>query len=193
MADKYIKGRVSRQEFLETAICWHIGGRDDEKIRAYMDKHSKDTNADELQLYFEAVIAWIKAKFKTYRKEMQFVDWGTLYNRHKNDALDANKLEQEIAALMTDPEVGNRKGVYEYVLSDKSPAEERLLNLRTFDDEQKRIAYEEQKGICSICKKHFEYSEMAGDHILPWSKGGKTEQHNCQMLCKPCNSSKGAK
>ena len=197
LASKYITGRVNRQEFLETAICWHIGSRDDDKIRDYMDKHCKDSNADELTLYFAGVIAWIEAKFKVYRKEMKSVDWGTLYNRHKNDKLDADKLEQEISALMTQTgkggEITNAKGIYEYVLSAKTLADERVLNLRQFSDEEKRIAYEAQEGICRICKKKFELSEMAGDHIIPWSKGGKTEQDNCQMLCKPCNSSKGAK
>ena len=34
-------------------------------------------------------------------------------------------------------------------------------------------------------------NEMEGDHIIPWSKGGKTEYDNLQMLCKPHNESKG--
>ena len=38
-----------------------------------------------------------------------------------------------------------------------------------------------------------EYDEMEGDHILPWSKGGKTIGENCQMLCKPCNGKKSDK
>ena len=32
---------------------------------------------------------------------------------------------------------------------------------------------------------------MPGDHIQPWSKGGKTVAKNCQMLCVPCNRYKG--
>jgi 5-methylcytosine-specific restriction endonuclease McrA len=28
---------------------------------------------------------------------------------------------------------------------------------------------------------------MDGDHILPWSQGGKTEYDNLQMLCIACN------
>lgn len=35
----------------------------------------------------------------------------------------------------------------------------------------------------------FAYTDMDGDHILPWSKGGKTEYDNLQMLCISCNRS----
>jgi hypothetical protein len=192
LANKYIKGRVSRQEFLETAICWHIGSRDDDSIRNYMDKHSKDANADELQLYFEGVVAWIKAKFKVYRKEMLTVDWGSLYNRHKNDTLDADKLENEIKSLMEDFYI-DKKGIYEYVLSPKTVADERHLYSRKFEDDVKRAAYELQNGICKECGDKFAFEEMHGDHRKPWIKGGKTRPENCQMLCVPCNTSKGAK
>ena len=55
---------------------------------------------------------------------------------------------------------------------------------------QKREAYERQKGICPICGEHFDFDEMEGDHIIPWSKGGKTTSDNCQMLCRNCNRKK---
>ena len=32
---------------------------------------------------------------------------------------------------------------------------------------------------------------MEADHITPWSKGGKTEAANCQMLCLADNRQKG--
>nr|WP_306810727.1 HNH endonuclease signature motif containing protein [Campylobacter upsaliensis] len=34
---------------------------------------------------------------------------------------------------------------------------------------------------------------MEADHITPWSKGGKTEKENCQMLCVECNRRKSDK
>ena len=42
------------------------------------------------------------------------------------------------------------------------------------------------KGIKTI----YLYTEMEGDHIVPWSKGGKTEESNLQMLCRSCNNDK---
>ena len=32
---------------------------------------------------------------------------------------------------------------------------------------------------------------MQGDHIVPWSRGGRTELSNCQALCGSCNLRKG--
>ena len=31
------------------------------------------------------------------------------------------------------------------------------------------------------------------DHILPVAKGGTNDDDNAQLLCAPCNQSKGAK
>ena len=43
-----------------------------------------------------------------------------------------------------------------------------------------------------ICGKACKLPEMEADHIKPWSKGGKTVEDNCQMLCKEDNRRKGS-
>ena len=35
---------------------------------------------------------------------------------------------------------------------------------------------------CAKCGNRCAYTEMDGDHILPWSNGGKTEYDNLQIL-----------
>ena len=57
-------------------------------------------------------------------------------------------------------------------------------------ENQKREAFERQKGVCPVCKKVFDIEDMEADHITPWSKGGKTIADNCQMLCSKCNREK---
>jgi hypothetical protein len=131
----------------------------------------------------EILIEWIKKTFTTYRREMKNVNWGELYNQFKDAELDIGKLEEEIIKLLEDEEVGNQKGIYDYVLT----GDERSLNLRTFDDKTKRRIYEKQKGICPLCegknkKKKWKFEEMEADHIKPWHEGGKTISENCQML-----------
>lgn len=196
LANKYLSGTAIRQEYLETAIKWMVdsvhGGNGkvhDDQIRIYMAKHQHESSAVKLWTYFHQVISWVQAMFPTYRKEMKGIAWGNLYNRHKDDALDPSQMEQDIARLMQDEDIEKKSGIYTYLLT----GEERHLNLRSFNDNHKREAYERQKGICTICKKRFEISEMEADHITPWHEGGKTIPENCQMLCRDDNRRKGGK
>ena len=178
----YLVGTPIRQDYLEKVISWINNG----DIEAYMAMQQNKPNANELWLYFQSVISWVKATFVNYRKEMRGVDWGSLYAEFKDAELDSAKLELEIAKLMADDDVSKKKGIYHYVLTRK----EKHLSIRAFTDNQKREAYERQKGICTVCEEHFDISEMEADHITPWHVGGKTAAENCQMLCKEDNRRK---
>lgn len=64
---------------------------------------------------------------------------------------------------------------------------------RTFSKEMREQKYKEQGGRCPHCGGVFAFSQMEGDHVTPYSKGGKTEYSNLQMLCAPCNRKKSNK
>lgn len=185
MGGDYLSGTAIRQEYLETTIKWIS----DDNIEQYMAKNQNEPNANELWLYFQSVINWVKTVFPKYRREMKGIEWGFLYNEFKDKKLDSKKLETEIALLMEDEDVTKKKGIYHYVLTRK----EKHLNIRAFSPNQKREAYERQKGICPVCEEHFEIQEMEADHITPWHEGGKTSTENCQMLCKEDNRRKSGK
>ena len=76
-------------------------------------------------------------------------------------AWDTVALEEEIARLMKDSDVSNKRGIYPYVLDRK----EHHLNIRAFDDNTRREIYEKQMGICPHCGKHFDIEFMEADHI----------------------------
>jgi hypothetical protein len=185
LSKDYVAGSPIRQEILETALGWIANGEHEK----YMSIHQHDPNANELWTYFRNVIEWVKLNFPKYRREMKGVEWGGLYDKYKGELLDTKKLEKEIETLMMDDDVSNKKGIYPFVLTRN----EKSLNIRAFTEAQKRSAYERQKGICPVCKKHFEIEEMEADHITPWHAGGKTEPANCQMLCKEDNRRKSGK
>ncbi len=185
IGENYVNGSPIRQDYLEKALDWISGG----KIENYMSRHQQDKDAQELWQYFQEVVAWIERVFPEYRKIMKGLEWGRFYNEHKNDKLNAAGLEKRIAELIEDDEVDNKKGIYEYLLT----GDEKTLNLRDFDEKTKVKQYEKQKGICPVCKKHFEIDEMEADHIIPWHNGGKTTEKNCQMLCKQDNRTKSGK
>jgi hypothetical protein len=154
-----------------------------------MAKHQHDSNADELWIYFQNVISWVRNTFTNYRREMSAVEWGELYNKYKDSVQDAEKLETEMKKLMQDEDVTKKSGIYPYVLT----RQEKYLSIRAFTENMKREAYERQNGVCSFCKKKFEIGEMEADHINPWHEGGKTTAMNCQLLCKDDNRKKSGK
>ena len=187
--EKYVKARLNRQEFLERALEWITGGKDD-KVDGYMARHQDDADADELWQHFQEVIDWVERVFPKYRsKLMKGLDWGRFHREHKDKSWNAARLAQRIVELIEDEEVEKKKGIYEYLLTGN----EKTLNLRAFNEKIKVATYEKQKGICLVCKKKFEFGEMEADHIIPWSKGGKTDPENCQMLCQLDNRTKSGK
>ena len=185
LAKDYVGGSPIRQELLEKAIDWASNGN----IEDYMSLHQHDPNANELWIYFRNVIEWVKLTFPVYRKEMKGIHWGGLYDSYNTTMYNTDELETEIKSLMEDEEIGTQKGIYTYILTRN----EKHLNLRAFSDKEKRIMYESQNGICSICKNPFDIKQMEGDHIKPWCEGGKTTCDNGQMLCKECNRRKSNK
>jgi len=182
----YLNGSPIRQDYLETAIKWISN----ENIEVYMSNHQHDQNALALWRYFQDVISWVEGTFIIKRKKfMKGVEWGALYNKHKDGVQDTEKIEEETAKLIADDDVVKKKGIYPYILT----RDERHLSIRTFSDSMKQKVYEKQKGICIECKEKFDISEMEGDHITPWHEGGKTIEENCQMLCKDDNRRKSGK
>jgi hypothetical protein len=188
IASEYMKGSAIRQDYLEAVLCW-ISAKDSKQIQDYMAEHQHEPSANELWLYFNSVINWVKAIFPNYRKEMKGLAWGLYYNKFGSEKYDPKELEKKILALIDDDDVDRHAGIYEYLLD----GDERHLNLRAFSDKMKRSAYERQKGKCPKCKKTFKIDEMEGDHIKPWHLGGKTNAENCQMLCKDDNRRKSGK
>jgi len=185
IAKDYLRGSPIRQDYLETVLEWINGGN----VEEYMAKYQHESSAVDLWLYFEKVISWVKAIFPTYRKEMQGVPFGLLYNQHGSNKQDPVKLEAIISQLMLDEDVTKKPGIYLYVVT----GDEKYLSIRSFTPNQKREAYERQDGVCVHCGNHFELDEMEADHITPWSLGGKTISENCQMLCKQDNRTKSSK
>lgn len=176
IGNDYLTGSAIRQDYLETALSW----LSNDNIEDYMAVNQNKPNANELWLYFNSLINWIKVIFPKYRKEMKGVNYGVLYNKFKDKEFDSYILEEEITSLMQDEDVTKKSGIYEYVLTRN----EKYLSIRAFTDKQKRESFERQNGICPKCNVTFEINEMEADHITPWHLGGKTTAENCQMLCK---------
>jgi 5-methylcytosine-specific restriction protein A len=46
------------------------------------------------------------------------------------------------------------------------------------------------KGVCYHCEGKFAREELTMDHLIPLSRGGKSNKKNIVVSCKQCNSLK---
>lgn len=201
----YIKGKVSRQQYLRTALEWVSKSSDDEIVDGYMCKHRRDTNIDELKSYFTSVIDWISTVFIDIEEEMKGLEWGRLFETYHSTAYNPQEVSNLVHKLYADPFVNERKGIFEYILG--GCVDTKLLNIRVFENSVKKSVYtqqtdkarQEETSNCPYCaigndnnsKRIWRYDEMDADHVTAWSKGGATNIKNCQMLCKTHNRAKG--
>lgn len=93
-----------------------------------------------------------------------------------------------------------RQLFFEY-LSNKKIDLSQLDMKRAFNEADKIKIYRDNEGLCQLCLKEgksdkeatVSWKEFEADHILPHSKGGKTEPWNGQVLCRTHNRRKGNK
>jgi hypothetical protein len=201
MWEKFISGSAKRQDFWERALDWVSKGN----IDNYMTLHRRDKNINEVKTYFDAVIAWASNIFTNIEKEMKGLAWGRLYETYHKKSYDSKKVGARVTALLEDPYVLDKKGVFEYILGGEKDTV--LLNVRLFDEATKRAAYNKQTKVstqsgisnCPLCAigdnankaKIWKITEMEADHVEPWSGGGATAASNCEMLCVTHNRAKG--
>lgn len=197
----YIAGDIKRQAYLERALEWVSHGAVDN----YMSKHRHDNDIDELKSHFTKVIDWISGVFTDVESEMRGLEWGRLYETYHEQSYDPAKVSEQVHKLLGDYVIKDRRGVFEFILGGSQDT--KLLNVRVFDEPTKKAVYAKQtktaqakgKSNCALCavghdanrEKIWSFSEMDADHVAAWSKGGKTDIKNCQMLCKTHNRAKG--
>lgn len=199
----YITGNVNRQDILERALQWVSKGN----VEAYMSLHRQDTDITPVKAYFNAVLDWASGVFKDVLPQMRGLEWGRLYEQYHNKPYNVDAVSQRVHELMADDYVTNHKGVFEYILGGEQ--DKSLLNIRVFDRATINRVYAKQtqaardKGVsnCPDCAlqdgsnstRIYKINEMDADHVTAWSKGGKTDEANCRMLCRYHNRSKGNK
>lgn len=199
----YVDGDVKRQKYLERALEWVSGGKDN--IASYMATHRMDADVSELVNYFNTVIEWINTTFSGIDKTMCGLEWGRLYKTYHKTPYNAEEVWQRVEELLGDPCVGNKKNIYEFVLGGEQ--DKRLLHVRVFNDVIKKSVYmaqtkdAKQRNVsnCPLCAighdanktKIWDIKQMDADHVEAWSKGGASDIDNCQMLCQTHNRAKG--
>lgn len=196
----YVNGSANRQDYLERALQWASKG----DVESYMSLHRQDTDITPVKTYFNTVLDWVSGVFSDVMPEMRGLEWNRLYEEYHNKPYNVAAVSKRVHELYADPYVQNHKGIFEYILGGEK--DKSLLNVRVFDKATinrvyaKQTQATKQKGVsnCPDCAlkgetRIYKLSEMDADHVTAWSKGGATDESNCQMLCRHHNRSKGNK
>jgi hypothetical protein len=128
----------------------------------------------------------------------KFKDNVPLFNRHYGDIL----LQLKHQLINTDIDMQQKLGcktrnaVFQQKLSDLidtiiDSSFEKNKDKRLFSKIEINSKLKEQNNACANCKMTKEKYE--GDHIMPWSTGGKTTIDNLQVLCIDCHDKKPVK
>ena len=197
----YVAGDPKRQAVLERALDWVSRG----DIDNYMALHRQDEDISPVLNYFETVLQWVSSMFDYTGKEVCGREWGRLYEEYHSRPYSKERNNERVAALMDDTQVKDKTGIFEYILGGET--NKALLNVRVFDDRTKRAVYdrqtrkarEEEISNCPLCalgedanrQRIYKLNEMEADHVAAWSRGGATDESNCQMLCITHNRAKG--
>lgn len=201
----YVKGAPERQEVLEVALKWIADARDT-TIDGYMSTHRHEDNVRELSTYFSTVIDWAASRFpgESY-SQLRGLPWGEFYEKYGIQPFNGAETAARVAELMDDPDVHARKNIFEFILDGENHTE--WLDIRVFQPKVKKAVYKRQTaeakatGIsnCPLCAlkegpnqaKIWLEEDMEADHVTAWSRGGATDEANCQMLCITHNRAKG--
>lgn len=135
----------------------------------------------------QAIATWF-IRFEKYRKENILLPEDqadseviTYHEKisHSTDAIDSLQWRNEYLC---------RK------LFEAIPDIEPKDNQRMFTHEQRLAIFRRDNGMCRLkihCDgKKCEWDNWQADHIVPWSRGGKTTVQNGQVACSECNASK---
>ncbi len=57
----------------------------------------------------------------------------------------------------------------------------------------RRNLWKRYGSTCAYCGENHRETELTIDHVIPTSRGGKTNWENCVLACYDCNQKKGAR
>jgi hypothetical protein len=133
-------------------------------------------------------------KFIISRLLFKFKDI-SLFNRHIMDII------QELRTEITEIDIQDKlkcksrnamfqKRLIQHIDSIIHTSYERNKERRLFSKTDITNKLKEQNDVCAHC--HLSKERYEADHIISWSKGGKTNYENLQILCMDCHRKKTA-
>jgi len=147
------------------------------------------------------IFMFIKEVFKKYDEIQVMMSIAKTYEKNKTELIqNRDNIDNDIKILKKTQHLEGWDKFSEY---------ERIIDRYAIDKDKKRIFSQlikeelwkeakksntNQKVFCALCGQEIDkYDDAEVDHIVPWTKGGKTEKSNAQLAHKHCNVIKGSK
>lgn len=117
------------------------------------------------------------------------------FNRHIIDIIEQLKMQITDVDIQLKLECKSRNAMFQKKLIQLIDgiihfSYEKNKDKRLFTKAEVMRKLHEQNNVCDDCKLSKENYE--GHHIVEWSKGGKTNYDNLQVLCKACHTKKSS-
>jgi hypothetical protein len=140
-------------------------------------------------------------QYSRIRKNFEKLDVARITARDRDYSRKEDELYEDLSLAMSRGNaavdgISTRHDVVGQFLFDGVNFEEKpkLDPQRNFSHEEKLILYSQAQGICqlgtnngSVCDHKITFDDAVVDHILPHSKGGRTELANGRIAFKSCN------
>jgi 5-methylcytosine-specific restriction endonuclease McrA len=171
-AERYCTGKPCRnghlaERYTSTGKCVRC---DYEKYRRWVDQHLAERAADRRR-WRKKNPEKDKATAKRWRAKPEAREWLNAYS--------AEYYRRDLER--------NRKRAIAYVANRKAKM---AKNGGSFTAEDVGSLYQRQKRKCAGCGKR---RKLEVDHIVAIARGGSNDLANLQLLCIPCNRTKGAR
>lgn len=188
-----------------------IIGDTEEKVKDFISKNEEEIS-NKLSLMIKIIKDFQQTLFSSEKKEFKryylsykfivarciyYIKNYPLFNRLCNKLSEQFKTQILTDTIEQDLSCKNRNGVFQRKLIEKidSIFETELKNddnsARFFPKKMIKEKLKLQNDICPKCSKTIkERQEYEGDHIIPWTAGGKTVIENLQVLHKRCHQLK---
>lgn len=185
--------QCSRDE--HSAMIRNDPARNLARCRAYQSRHAEEVkvqrksfrlkNADRLREQGRAATVKFSDRIKSYKRRY--------YETNKEDVLAKNGAWQKANPEKVKASIA--KWMAAHPESGRSAVRRRRARLRSASGNHNELdimaLFERQDGSCAACSADIR-RRYDVDHVMPLSRGGSNGPENLQLLCPPCNRSKGA-